>query len=165
MQTLNKTLESKTRIQYQDCDPFNHLNNSKYIDYMMAARTEQLLDQYDFNASEMAYKNGIGWVTASTQISYLSPASWMEMVTIESRLSHFSESSLLIEAFMWDEHKIKLKAVMWVKLVHFDIKTQSSRKHSAELMELFNAVHIPIENNPSFEERVKAMLVFNLKNK
>lgn len=156
METLSKTLESKVRVQYQDCDPFNHLNNSKYIDYIMGARTEQLYEQYGFNTSELAYKQSIGWVAAQNQISYFSPASWMELVTIETRLIHFTESSLLVEACMWDEHKTKLKCVLWAKLVHFNIQTQKSIKHSAELMKLFYEIHHPIENNPSFEERVKS---------
>lgn len=154
MKTISKILESKTRVQYQDCDPFNHLNNSRYIDYIMTARTEQLLHEYDFNISELALKDGIGWVVAQTQISYFFPASWMEVVTIESRLIKFSESSLLIEAFMWDEHKTKLKAVMWAKLVHFDINTQRSNKHSIELMKLFNDAYHPLEHNQTFDERV-----------
>ncbi|CAN5568564.1 hypothetical protein BH11BAC2_BH11BAC2_09610 [soil metagenome] len=157
MSTFLKTLESKTRVQYQDCDPFNHLNNSKYIDYIIGARTEQLLDNYGFNSSEFAYKFGIGWVAAQTQISYFHPASWMEIVTIESRLIQFSEFSLLVEAFMWDEHKTKLKSVMWVKLVHFNITTQKSNRHSEDLLKLFNQIHFPIDNNPTFEERVQLL--------
>lgn len=157
MVVVNKILESKTRVQYQDCDPFNHLNNSKYIDYMMGARTEELLEQHSFNVAELAQKQGIGWVAAQTQISYVYPASWLEIITIESRLIHFSESSLLVEAFMWDEHKTKLKSVMWVKLVHFNIKTQKSHKHSDELMALFHEMHFPLEISASFEERAKSL--------
>jgi acyl-CoA thioester hydrolase len=162
MKTISKTLESKTRVQYQDCDPFNHLNNSKYIDYIMAARTEQLLQEYDFNTSELAQIQGIGWVSAQTQISYFYPASWMELVTIESRLIQFSESSLLVEAFMWDEEKVKLKSVMWAKLVHFNIKTQKSNRHSLELMNLFSEAHNPLENNPTFDERIKSLKQLNI---
>jgi len=157
MKEFNKILVSKTRVQYQDCDPYNHLNNSKYIDYIMAARTEQLLNEYNFNSAEIAQKQGFGWVAAQTQISYFYPASWMEIVTIESRLIQFSEVSLLIEALMWDESKTKLKSVMWAKLVHFNITTQRSNRHSVELMNLFNDVHYPIEKIESFEERVKSL--------
>ena len=157
MVTINRILESKTRVQYQDCDPYNHLNNSKYIDYIMAARTEQLLNEYDFNSSELAQKQGVGWVTAQTQISYFNPASWMEVVTIETRLIQFSESSLLIEALMWNEAKTELKSIMWVKLVHFNIQLQKSNKHSLELMKLFNEVNFPLEDKPTFDERVKSL--------
>ncbi len=157
MVTINRILESKTRVQYQDCDPYNHLNNSKYIDYIMAARTEQLLNEYDFNSSELAKKQGVGWVTAQTQISYFNPASWMEVVTIETRLIQFSESSLLIEALMWNEAKTELKSIMWVKLVHFNIQLQKSNKHSIELMKLFKEVNYPLVDNHTFDERVKSL--------
>ena len=63
----------------------------------------------------------------------------------------------MVEAFMWDDHKTKLKSVMWTKLVHFNITTQKSNRHSEELMKLFNQIHFPIENNPTFEERVKLL--------
>lgn len=159
MRNLPKTLENKTRIQYQDCDPFNHLNNSKYIDYIMGARTEQLLDNYGFNTSELAYNDGIGWVATQTQISYFFPASWMEIVTIESRLVQFSDYSLLVEAIMWDEQKTKVKCVMWAKLVHFNIKSQKSEKHSHELLQLFQEIVSPLEKSYSFEERVKSFKI------
>lgn len=157
METLAKTIESQTRIQYHDCDPFNHLNNSRYIDYIMGARTEALLSHYDFNASELATKHGIGWVTALTQISYFFPAVWMERVTIQSRLIHFSENSVLVEGSMWDAEKTRLKAVLWAKLVHFDMKTQRSAKHSVELMQLFDQIHYPLEGISTFEERVQSL--------
>jgi acyl-CoA thioester hydrolase len=153
METLSKALESKTRIQYQDCDPFNHLNNSRYIDYIVAARTEQLLSNYGFNSAEIAKKEGVGWVSAQNQLSYFNPASWMERVTIESRLIQYSDYSLLIEGLMWDEHKKSLKCLMWAKLVHFDIKTQRSHKHSDALMKLFSEIRYPLEQNFTFEER------------
>lgn len=154
---MEQILESKVRIQYQDCDPFNHLNNSKYIDYIFAARMEQLLDNYNFNTAEIAQKQGIGWVSAQTQISYFNPSIWLEKVTVESKLIAFSESSLLVEAIMWDENKTSVKALLWAKLVHFSIKVQRSLKHSGELMNLFGQIHCPIENNPTFEERVEAL--------
>ncbi|MCF1713287.1 acyl-CoA thioesterase [Flavihumibacter sp. RY-1] len=157
MKELKKIVESKTRIHYQDCDPFNHLNNSRYIDYMMEARTEQLLANYDFNMADFAFRDKIGWVAVQNQISYLYPATWMEVVTIQSRLIQFSDWSVTVEALMWDEHKTKLKSVLWSKLVHFNIKTQKSHQHSAELMFFFTAVHFPLPGNQGFEERIKAL--------
>lgn len=157
MNTLLKNPESKVRIQYQDCDPFNHLNNSRYIDYIVAARTEQLLDNYGFNTAELAQKEGIGWVTVQTQISYFRPAVWLEKVTISSQLISYSDSSLLVEAFMWDENKTHLKAIMWAKLVHFSLNTKGSIKHSEDLMDLFQKIHLPLDGQLSFEERVKSL--------
>ena len=156
MRELKKTLESKMRIQYHDCDPYNHLNNSRYIDYLISARTEQLIEHYGFDTANIAQSEGIGWVVAQNQISYVYPARWSEIVCIESRLISFSDSSLMVEALMWNEHKTQLKAVMWSVLVHFDIRAQKALKHSDTFKMLFQNIYSPIETT-LFEERVKAL--------
>ncbi|MDB5230478.1 MAG: acyl-CoA thioesterase, partial [Chitinophagaceae bacterium] len=49
MAPYQKLPESTIKIRFHDCDPFNHLNNSRYIDYMMAARSDQLALYYQFD--------------------------------------------------------------------------------------------------------------------
>jgi len=58
---------------------------------------------------------------------------------------------------MWDEKQTKLKSLFWVKFIHFDIRNQTSLKHTAELMSLFEQVAVPIEQN-IFEERYKQVI-------
>jgi len=43
---MEKLLTKLVKIRFQDCDPFNHLNNSKYIDYFINTREDQLLEYY-----------------------------------------------------------------------------------------------------------------------
>ncbi len=38
--TATNVLGSKTKIRFQDCDPFNHLNNAAYINYLINARED-----------------------------------------------------------------------------------------------------------------------------
>jgi len=124
MEELKKILESKMKIRFHDCDPFSHLNNSRYIDYFLTARGDQLIDSYGLDIYTMAQTKGIGWVSAQTQITYLVPAWLMEEVTIQTQLIDCSEKSLLLEALMWNDNKTVLKALMWTKLVHFNLQTQ-----------------------------------------
>ena len=157
MTQLKKVLESKTKIRFHDCDPFNHLNNSRYIDYIVTARGDQLIEAYNFNIYQLAREEGIGWVTAQTQISYFSPAYLMEEDTIETHLIGYSEKSLHLEAKMWSGDKTTLKAIMWAKLVHFNLKTQRSIAHSEELMQFFKQIVDPQHGLSTFEERVKTI--------
>jgi acyl-CoA thioester hydrolase len=152
---VKKILESKVKIRFHDCDPFNHLNNSRYIDYIMTARGDQLIDHYGFDIYKHAQEKGLGWVSAHTQIAYLSPARVMEEVIVQTRLLHHSEKSLLLEACMWSNDATMLKAVLWTKLVYFDIATQRSHQHDAALMELFGQVVHPLPGAMSFDERIK----------
>lgn len=157
MTAYKKVLHSRMKVRFHDCDPFNHLNNSRYIDYIIAARGDQLLEHYHLDIYKMAKQQGIGWVTAQTEISYLSPATLMEEVMIETQLLRFSARSLLFEARMWNENSTELRAVLWGKLVHFNLRTQKSLDHSDDLMHFFAAVVNPLPEEMNFENRVKSL--------
>ena len=105
MQTtsLPKSVESKVQARFPDCDPFNHLNNSKYIDYIINTREDHLMSAYNFDLHQMARTTGITWVVAQTNISYMLPVNCMETVTIETRLLTAFPKMLLMEAVMWNE--------------------------------------------------------------
>lgn len=150
-----KTLTSTLKIRFHDCDPFNHLNNSRYIDYIISERSEQLLDNYDLDIYRLAREKGIGWATFQTQISYLTPAVVGEEVTIQTRLLVYSEKSLLLEGLMWSKDGTVLKAVMWTKLAHFDIITQKSLSHAPDLLRFFEQIVNPLPEKVLFETRVK----------
>lgn len=158
MSELMKVLESKMKIRFHDCDPFNHLNNSRYIDYIITARGDQLLEFYQLDIYKLTREQGIGWVAGQTKISYISPALLMEDVTIQTRLQHFSQKSLLLEGLMWNDDMTVLKAIMWTKLIHFNLKTQKSQEHSPELMQLFEQVVYPSGESEEFDERVENLV-------
>jgi YbgC/YbaW family acyl-CoA thioester hydrolase len=154
---LAKILESKVKVRFHDCDPFNHLNNSRYIDYIVTARGDQLIENYGFDIYQLLQKQGVGWVSAQTQISYLQPAYLMEEITIQTRLIACSEKSLQVEALVWNNDKTELKAVMWGRLVHFNLITKRSQEHSEQLSQFFQSIVYPLEQQSDFDSRVKAL--------
>ncbi len=159
MEQLQKLPESKMKIRFPDCDPFNHLNNSRYIDYFLNAREDHLLASYGFDLYKLAIEKGVGWVVAQNQVAYLSPATLMETVTIQTHLLAYDDKSLLMEGLMWNENKTILRSVLWATFVHFDLKTQRSSNHNAELMELFGEVTDPLPGKMTFEERIRNLKV------
>lgn len=150
---LPKLLESQTKIRFQDCDPFNHLNNGSYINYFMNHREDELIKNYDIDVYKMAHKIGKSWVSSSNQIAYLKPALLMEKVSIQSQLISYNNSELKVEMRMYNEDKTELKAVIWSGFVHFNLLTQKRETHSEALMQLFKAVKNPIEAT-NFEARI-----------
>lgn len=153
---LPKTVESKAKIRFQDCDPFNHLNNGKYIDYFMNHREDELIKNYDIDIYKMAKLEGKSWVSNSNQIAYLKPAFLMETVTIESQLIYYDNSSLKAEMRMYNEDKSHLKAIIWCGFVHFNLLAQKRETHSEDMMTLFNNIFNPTDAT-NFENRLKSL--------
>ena len=94
-QLLVKEPQSVITARFQDCDPFGHLNNARYIDYFLNARQDHILQHYNLRTYEPGMS--ASWVVRTTQIAYLRPVVTMEEVVIRTRLVHFGESSLVME--------------------------------------------------------------------
>lgn len=152
MSTLPKILSSQTRVRFQDADPYKHLNNSKYIDYLINAREDQIEAAYGLNFVEIAQQRNLGWVVAQQQIAYLKPAYAWEDVTIDSQLTQLSTRHLEAEIRMWDLEQQELKAFLWVRFVAVDIQLQRVKEHPEDLMYLFEQIILPVEE-PTFEAR------------
>jgi len=150
-----KRPESTVLIRFPDCDPFNHLNNSRYIDYFINAREDHLFTHYQFSPYQYASEKLLSWVVSQNQISYIRPAMLMESVVIQSYILKFTQRDILVEMTMWDVQKKTLKAIIWTTFTHFNFKTMKSEIHSPELIDQFKPLEILLTNEISFEERVK----------
>lgn len=150
-----RILSSKAIIRFQDCDPYSHLNNGRYLDYFMNAREDQLWKTYDFNIYEYSRTTGLGWVVTQNQIAYLRPALLMEEVTIESQLLDSKSKFAQVEMRMYDSER-KLKSLLWVQFVHVDIRQAKSVPHAEEMQKLFDSVCMPIEEK-DLNERLKVL--------
>ncbi|WP_323787791.1 acyl-CoA thioesterase [Psychroserpens sp.] len=150
---LLKTVSSTATIRFQDCDPFNHLNNASYINYFMNHREDQLIKAYGIDIYDMARKLGKSWVSNSNQIAYIKPVFLMEEVHIESQLIAFDTSNLKVEMRMYNKEKTHLKAIIWCGFTHFNLLKQQKELHTKAFMSLFQTILNPIEES-QFDNRV-----------
>jgi acyl-CoA thioester hydrolase len=153
-----KELESTHFIRFQDCDPFGHLNNARYINYFMNAREDQVAKHYDFNLFGVAEQQQKNWVVTRNQIAYLAPAGIMEEVRIITRLIRMSETNLVVEGIMVDKDGKRIKSVSWMEFTFVNLANGRPARHPEEMMNLFNAVVVDVEEPiGGFEQRVQAL--------
>jgi acyl-CoA thioester hydrolase len=150
--SLPKLLRSQAIVRFQDCDPYGHLYNSKYIDYFMNAREDQLLANYALDIYALAETEGIGWVVAQNQIAYFQPANLMEKVWITTRLIAHDTRVATVEFQMRNHEETALKALMWSRFAHYDLKQKKGTPHAEKYHTLFQQVLNPVNAN-AFEER------------
>ena len=149
-----KEPKSLTKVRFQHCDPYGHLNNSKYLDYLINAREDHLLDYYNFNMYSFYKEHNSTWFISKNEIAYLSPAIAFENVIIKTQLLEYSDKKLKIEMAMLDANGKRLKALLWMNMVFFNVKTSRPQNHTEELIELFQSVVLPIDAL-TIEERTR----------
>lgn len=153
---LESVLESKTLVRFQDCDPFNHLNNARYLDYFINAREDQLRQFYGLDIYQVAMQHGVGWVVGKSQIAYFRPAKLMEEVVIQTQLISYGKRDITVEMRMLDIDRQGVKAFLWINFVHFRLSTGKSEVHGEDFLNLFEKVHAPLPES-DFDSRFMSL--------
>lgn len=151
-----KLTESKSIIRFQDCDPLQHLNNSKYFDYYFNSREDQVAKLYSFKFSEIFKNYKTSWVIYQHQISYIRPALVSEWVRIFTRLIYFDADTIIVEYFMTDEAGTELKNFMWSTSKYVSVETGKRIPHQKVITDYLSATCDRVDvANITFNERIK----------
>ena len=151
----SRYLESFYTVRFNDCDPFRHLNNARYLDYFLNAREDHLRDHYQMDLADF-YRKGLGWVVLQHEIFYLKPASFNESICIRSGLLAADTDFLQVEMLMLDHGRQQLKPIMHTRFVPVSLATGKKEPHSPEFMQFISDKLIPLEfkETPGLRERV-----------
>ncbi len=154
---MNKNPNSVYKIRFNDCDLFGHLNNSRYLDYLINAREDHLIEHYNLDLTEY-YKNDLAWLVGSHEILYQRPAVYNELVAVQSALLCVNNHYLHLETIMMNEKQNHLKAIMRTMLIPISTKTGRKIAHSDEFMIWAKTIETTaINSTENLQERVKAI--------
>ncbi len=154
---LTKAPETEAIIRFQDCDPFGHLNNARYLDYFINAREDHLAHHYGLDIFQRQKRLNQTWVVAKTSIAYIRPAVVMERVNICTSLRQYSRTRLQMEGVMKGiGNKSVLKALVWIDFRYIDLGKNRAVDHPQDLMVLFKAI-AAADGQEDFDTRVKSV--------
>jgi YbgC/YbaW family acyl-CoA thioester hydrolase len=79
---------TEIKVRPDDIDMNNHVHSSKYMDYVLAARYEQMGKDYGMPMDEFI-KLGYIWVISSIQINFIRPLKLGDEMVVQTQLSSF----------------------------------------------------------------------------
>ncbi|MEX2591155.1 MAG: acyl-CoA thioesterase [Anditalea sp.] len=151
-----KETESRVLIRFQDCDPLQHLNNAKYLDYFFNAREDQVPKLYGIELIDLIRKYQATWVVYNHNISYIRPAKVGEWVRIMSRIISHSHNTVVVEYYMTDDSKKELKTLLWATMRYVTMKDGRSSDHEGAVVAFLKATSDDIDiSQISIKGRIK----------
>lgn len=150
---MEKELSSNARIRFSDCDPIGHLNNVKYLEYMLNAREDHVENGYGFTYEEYTRKTGCTWITVQNEIAYLKEVLYNSKVVITSKTIEIGDRISKVEILMKSEDEKTIHSVLWLTIIYFNMKTRKSESHPQETKDLFRKFLIPVAET-DFQSRV-----------
>lgn len=156
---MEKEFSSTVRIRFADCDPIGHLNNVKYLEYMLNAREDHVEQNYGFTYEQYTRETGCTWVTIQNEIAYLKEVRYNSIVEITSKTIFVDDLTAVVELLMKDEKGI-VHAVFWLTVIYFNMKTRRAEKMPETTLTQFVQFLVEIEHK-TFKERVDYLRILN----
>ncbi len=82
--------ETEMSVRPDDIDLYQHVHSTRYLDYVLAARFDQMERCYGMSMQEFAAR-GLGWFMASSTIHYRRPLGWSERFVVRTWIESFAE--------------------------------------------------------------------------
>lgn len=83
--------ESELSVRPDDIDLYQHVHSTRYLDYVLAARFEQMDRCYGMSMQAFA-DLGLGWFMTKAQIQYKRPLGWGDRMTVRTWIEHFTDA-------------------------------------------------------------------------
>lgn len=116
------TFESELRVRPDDIDMYNHVHNSKYFDYVLAARYDQMERCYGMGM-EKFIELGYGWLVRSVFIDYKRPLKMSDYFLVRTGIETIDEKKCRVNFEVLNKASGKTCADGWFDFVMIDLKS------------------------------------------
>lgn len=87
--------ETELSVRPDDLDLFRHVHSTRYLDYVLAARFDQMKRCYGM-AMEEFLDQGLGWVVRRSYIEYKRPLKLGDHMTVRTRVEEFCKDGVKV---------------------------------------------------------------------
>ncbi|MFM1748177.1 MAG: Long-chain acyl-CoA thioesterase FadM [Verrucomicrobiota bacterium] len=88
--------ETELAVRPDDIDLYQHVHSTRYLDYVLAARFEQMEKNYGMSMQAFADR-GLGWWMTSATIHYKRPLGWGDRMVVRCWIDHFTETGCRVD--------------------------------------------------------------------
>jgi YbgC/YbaW family acyl-CoA thioester hydrolase len=83
--------ETELAVRPDDIDLYQHVHSTRYLDYVLAARFDQM--ERCYGMSMQAFSSlGLGWFMSAAAIQYRRPLGWGDRMVVRTWIESFGET-------------------------------------------------------------------------
>lgn len=135
--TKYSIFESELKVRPDDIDMFNHVHNSKYFDYVLAARYDQMAEFYKM-PMESFLESGYGWVVRTALVDFKRPLLLGDVIAIRTGILTINEKGCRVQFEIENKRTRKIAADGWFDYVMIDIHTGKGCKVSDDMISAYS---------------------------
>ena len=119
---MYKTYETELRVRPDDIDMFNHVHNSKYFDYVLAARYDQMERCYGLGMEKFMAR-GMGWLVRTVYMDYKRALKMSDYFLVRTRIDSINEKKCRVHFEILSKATSKISCDGWFDFVMINMTT------------------------------------------
>lgn len=131
------TFESDVAVRPDDIDMNNHVHNSRYLDYVLAARYEQMRRDYGMSMEKFV-ERGLGWVVNTCFIQFKRPLALGETVTVRTCIHDVADTHARVDFQILKKANGKLSADGYFDYTLINIATGRAEKLPQDVIDMYS---------------------------
>ena len=124
-------------VRPDDIDMFQHVHNSRYFDYVLAARYDQMRDCYGVSMEDFI-DSGYGWVVRTAHVDYKRALTMGKEFSVETGIESMNSKGCRVSFEIKIKETGKVACDGWFDYVLIDIKTGKSAKVTPTMIDQFS---------------------------
>jgi YbgC/YbaW family acyl-CoA thioester hydrolase len=101
--------ETEITVRPDDIDMNNHVHYSRYLDYLLMARYDQMKKDYKVSMEEFV-KRGYAWVASEVNIQYKRPILLQDSIMVRTQVKNFHGAHVVISFWIVKGEREKIAA-------------------------------------------------------
>ena len=114
--------ETELQVRPDDIDMYQHVHSSRYMDYVLAARFDQMERCYKMPMAEFQ-KRGFGWFMAATQMNFKRPLGLGDRFIVRTWIEKFTLIGVKVQFQIERAADKKLSCDGWFDYVMVSMET------------------------------------------
>ncbi|KEQ31335.1 acyl-CoA thioesterase [Pedobacter antarcticus] len=135
--TAYSVFETELKVRPDDIDMFNHVHNSKYFDYVLAARYDQMELFYKM-PMESFLKSGLGWVVRTAMVEFKRPLILGDQIKVRTGILTINEKGCRVQFEIENIRTGKIASDGWFDYVMIDISTGKGCKVDEDMIKAYS---------------------------
>ncbi len=129
--------ESELVVRPDDIDMNNHVHNSRYLDYVLAARYDQMKKCYKMSMDEFTGM-GLTWVVSSCFIEFKRPLVLGDAIIVKTGIEEIAGTQAKVRFEIFKKETGKLASEGYFQYAMINIATGRAEKIPAAVIEKYS---------------------------
>lgn len=134
---MYSTFETEVTIRPDDIDMNNHVHNSRYLDYVQAARYDQMINNYKMPMEEF-HSMGLNWVASAAYIEFKRALKLGDSIVVRTQLKSYSGAQVTVNFAIIKKETQKIAAQGHLIYTMVSLKTGKPSRIPDEIIQRYS---------------------------